>query len=45
MVQSRDSRWIGLYVSSARVFVKAGFEVVAERRPGRPLMRLALGVD
>ncbi|MEQ1939081.1 GNAT family N-acetyltransferase [Mesorhizobium sp. CN5-321] len=39
---SRDSRSVGLYVGSSRVFEKAGFERVAERKAGRPLMRLAL---
>ena len=29
-------------VGSARVFEKAGFAVVAERKAGRPLMRLEL---
>lgn len=40
--QSKDSRSIGLFVGSARVFEKAGFAVLAERKPGRPLMRFAL---
>jgi predicted GNAT family acetyltransferase len=40
--RSRDSRSIGLFVGSARVFDKAGFERVAERKAGRPLMRLVL---
>jgi GNAT superfamily N-acetyltransferase len=42
MDQSRDSRSVGLYVGSARVFEKAGFQRVAERKAGRPLMRLTL---
>lgn len=42
MTQSGDSRSIGLYVGSKRVFDKAGFSVVAERKVGRPLMRLVL---
>ena len=42
MDQSKDSRSLGLFVGSSRVFEKAGFERVAERKPGRPLMRLAL---
>ncbi|HVL74087.1 MAG TPA: GNAT family N-acetyltransferase [Beijerinckiaceae bacterium] len=42
MVLSKDSRSIGLFVGSARVFEKAGFAVAAERKPGRPLVRLAL---
>ena len=39
------SRGVGvgdLYVGSTQVFERAGFEKVAERRAGRPLMRLAL---
>ena len=39
---SKDSRSIGLFVGSSRVFEKAGFRRVAERKAGRPLMRLAL---
>ncbi|WP_163269786.1 GNAT family N-acetyltransferase [Chelativorans alearense] len=42
MTQSRDSRSIGLFVGSRRVFDKAGFGEVIERKIGRPLMRLAL---
>lgn len=42
MDQSKDSRSIGLFVGSTRVFEAAGFEKVAGRRPGRPLMRLSL---
>src|SRR5690606_14261776 len=37
MDQSKDSRSIGLFVGSTRVFEKAGFGVVARRRSGRPL--------
>ena len=40
--QSRDSRSIGLFVGSTRVFEKAGFSEVAVRKPGRPLMRIEL---
>lgn len=40
--QSRDSRSIGLFVGSTRVFEQAGFSTVAQRKAGRPLMRLAL---
>lgn len=40
MRESRDSRSTGLFVGSARVFEKAGFATVAERKAGRPLMRL-----
>ncbi len=39
---SRDSRSIGLFVGSTRVFEKAGFTPAARRKPGRPLMRLEL---
>jgi hypothetical protein len=42
MDQSRDTRSIGLFVGSSRVFEKAGFERIVERKAGRPLMRLAL---
>ncbi len=42
MRQSRDTRSLGLFVGSARVFEKAGFATVAERKAGRPLMRLDL---
>ncbi len=39
---SRDSRSVGLFVGSSRVFEKAGFERLVERKAGRPLMRLVL---
>lgn len=42
MDQSKDSRSVGLFVGSTRVFEKAGFAVAATRKPGRPLMRLVL---
>ncbi|MEP9373148.1 GNAT family N-acetyltransferase [Mesorhizobium sp. KR1-2] len=42
MTESKDSRSVGLCVGSTRVFEKAGFSPVAERKPGRPLMRLAV---
>lgn len=42
MVQARTSASLGLYVGSASVFEKAGFRPVAERKKGRPLMRLVL---
>jgi len=42
MDQSKDSRSVGLFVGSSRVFEKAGFARVAERKPGRPLVRLLL---
>ncbi|TIX74266.1 MAG: GNAT family N-acetyltransferase, partial [Mesorhizobium sp.] len=31
-----------LFVGSSRVFEKAGFERLVERKAGRPLMRLVL---
>ncbi len=40
--QSKDSRSVGLFVGSTRVFERAGFERIAERKAGRPLMRLRL---
>ena len=43
MDQSKDSRSIGLFVGSTRVFERAGFSPAAVRKPGRPLMRLELG--
>jgi GNAT superfamily N-acetyltransferase len=39
---SRDSRSIGLFVGSTRVFEKAGFRRMIERKAGRPLVRLVL---
>lgn len=39
---SKDSRSVGLYVGSTRVFEKAGFARLAERKAGRPLMRYVL---
>ncbi|MER8781652.1 GNAT family N-acetyltransferase [Mesorhizobium sp. M1006] len=39
---SKDSRSIGLFVGSSRVFEKAGFQRLVERKPGRPLVRLVL---
>jgi len=39
---SKDSRSLGLFVGSSRVFEKAGFRRMVERKPGRPLMRLVL---
>jgi GNAT superfamily N-acetyltransferase len=42
MDQSKDSRSIGLFVGSTRVFAKAGFTQAALRKAGRPLMRLEL---
>jgi GNAT superfamily N-acetyltransferase len=42
MDHSKDSRSVGLFVGSTRVFEKAGFALAASRKPGRPLMRLSL---
>lgn len=42
MDQSRDSRSIGLFVGSTRVFERAGFAMAASRKAGRPLMRMSL---
>ena len=42
MDQSKDSRSIGLFVGSTRVFEKAGFVPAIVRKSGRPLMRLDL---
>jgi predicted GNAT family acetyltransferase len=39
---SRDSRSLGLFVGSTRVFEKAGFARAVVRKQGRPLMRLEL---
>lgn len=41
--QAKTSRSPGLFVGSTRVFEQAGFTAVARRKPGRPLLRLALG--
>jgi predicted GNAT family acetyltransferase len=42
MDHAKDSHSLGLFVGSTRVFEKAGFEIVATRKPGRPLMRYTL---
>lgn len=42
MDEAEKSGSIGLFVGSTRVFRQAGFFEVARRKPGRPLMRLAL---
>jgi predicted GNAT family acetyltransferase len=42
MFKAKQSKSVGLFVGSVSVFEKAGFERVAERKPGRPLMRKAL---
>jgi predicted GNAT family acetyltransferase len=39
---AKHSKSVGLFVGSTRVFRAAGFQEVACRRPGRPLMRLVL---
>ncbi len=39
MDQSKSARSIGLFVGSTRVFEKAGFTRLVERKAGRPLMR------
>ena len=43
MVSSKDKTSLGLFVGSKRVFDKAGFSIVAEKIPNRPLMRIELG--
>lgn len=40
--RTKQSKSIGLYVGSTRVFEAAGFTEVAKRKDGRPLMRLEL---
>ncbi|MCX7305358.1 MAG: GNAT family N-acetyltransferase [Hyphomicrobiales bacterium] len=40
--QSKGSHSAGLFVGSTRVFEKAGFVKLAERKAGRPLMRYVL---
>lgn len=42
MRRSKQSRSVGLFVGSERVFIRTGFETIAERKEGRPLMRLHL---
>lgn len=42
MDEAKQAGSVGLFVGSTRVFEKAGFEQVALRKPGRPLMRLVL---
>ncbi|MFZ2099870.1 MAG: GNAT family N-acetyltransferase [Oricola sp.] len=42
MDRAKQSKSVGLYVGSTSVFEKAGFEHVARRKDGRPLMRIAL---
>lgn len=40
--RTKQSKSLGLYVGSARIFEAAGFVEVARRKDGRPLMRLTL---
>lgn len=42
MDRAKQAKSVGLFVGSTRVFENAGFEHVALRKVGRPLMRLAL---
>ncbi|MGI6853235.1 N-acetyltransferase family protein [Mesorhizobium sp. 1B3] len=42
MDHSKDSRSVGLFVGSTRVFEKAGFCLAASRKTGRPLMQFRL---
>lgn len=42
MRRAKHSKSIGLFVGSETVFLTAGFETVAERKVGRPLMRRRL---
>lgn len=40
--RTKQSKSVGLYVGSRRIFEAAGFAEVASRKEGRPLMRLVL---
>ncbi|RST86261.1 GNAT family N-acetyltransferase [Aquibium carbonis] len=40
--EAKQSKSVGLFVGSTRIFEAAGFRQVALRKPGRPLMRLEL---
>ena len=40
--RTKQSKSVGLYVGSSRIFEAAGFSEIARRKDGRPLMRLAL---
>jgi len=40
--EAKQSKSVGLFVGSTRIFEAAGFHQVALRKPGRPLMRLDL---
>lgn len=40
--RTKQSKSVGLYVGSQRIFEAAGFSEIAKRKDGRPLMRLVL---
>ena len=40
--RTKQSKSVGLYVGSTRIFEAAGFSEVARRKDGRPLMRLGV---
>ena len=42
MDRAKQSKSIGLFVGSTRVFERAGFQTMITRKEGRPLMRLVL---
>jgi GNAT superfamily N-acetyltransferase len=42
MDQAKQSKSIGLFVGSTSTFARAGFQIVAQAKPNRPLMRLVL---
>jgi predicted GNAT family acetyltransferase len=42
IARAKHSKSPGLFVGSVAIFERAGFKVVAERKPGRPLMRKVL---
>jgi GNAT superfamily N-acetyltransferase len=42
MDRAKQSKSIGLFVGSTRVFERAGFKTMTTRKEGRPLMRLVL---
>ena len=42
MDKAKQSKSIGLFVGSTRVFEKAGFKTLVTRKEGRPLMRFVL---
>ncbi|WP_422369706.1 GNAT family N-acetyltransferase [Hoeflea sp.] len=45
IARAKHAQSPGLFTGSVAVFEKAGFSVVAERKPGRPLMRKLLRPD